>query len=74
MEQLQERLVEGIAQEVRERADTFDVGVTATGVHLCMAARGIRTDAPMTSSALYGRFREDPRTRSEFLALAARAA
>ncbi len=68
--QLQERLVEAIAQDVQTRTSTADVAVTASGVHLCMVARGVRTEGVMTSSAMYGRFRTQEATRAEFLSLA----
>lgn len=65
----QEDLVERIADEVQEVAGTGDVAVTASGVHLCMAARGIRTPATMTTSVNRGKFREHGETRAEFFAL-----
>jgi GTP cyclohydrolase I len=39
--------------------------------HLCMSMRGVRANGASTvTSALKGLVRDDPRTRSEFLALA----
>lgn len=67
--QLQERLVDGIAAEVKARARSSSVAVVARGVHLCMVMRGIRTPAVMTSSAMHGAFRENPVARQEFMAL-----
>lgn len=67
--QLQERLVHGIADEIAELTASPHVGVLAHGVHLCMAMRGVRTDAVMVTSVLRGNFRDDARTRAEFMAL-----
>jgi GTP cyclohydrolase I len=68
--QVQERLVEGIAAEVASVTGSPDVGVVASGEHLCMTMRGVRCPATMVSSALHGRIRQDPALRAEFMALA----
>lgn len=68
--QLQERLVEEIAQEVCRLTGTEDVAVLAQGRHLCMEARGIRTPGLMTSSVMLGAFRSRHEARMEFLTLA----
>jgi GTP cyclohydrolase IA len=70
--QVQERLVQDIARELSRLAGTPDVAVLGTGVHLCMAMRGVCSDAPMTTSVMLGRFRENVPTRDEFLRLAGR--
>lgn len=67
--QVQERLVDDIAGDVRRLARTTSVAVVGRGVHLCMLMRGVRTHATMTSSALTGAFRENPVARQEFMAL-----
>lgn len=68
--QTQERLAQQIANELQRKAGTDDVAVVvANGMHLCMMMRGVRTAASMTSSVLYGAFREDPKTREEFFSL-----
>ena len=64
--QLQERLVNDIAKEIQELTGSPDVAVLATGTHLCMVMRGIKTGANMTTSVLFGKFREDP---TEYLSL-----
>lgn len=69
--QVQERLVEQIADDVSLIAATPDVAVLARGEHLCMVMRGIQTPAIMTSSAMRGAFKENATTRAEFLRLAA---
>lgn len=67
--QVQERLVEEIALEVKELAQTDDIAVLAEGEHLCMTMRGIQTPAKMISSVMWGVFREEDSARAEFLAL-----
>lgn len=70
----QEQLVADIADQIEKVTGTSDVAVTASGLHLCMAMRGIRTPATMTTSVTRGLFREDERTRSEWLGLLSRTA
>lgn len=68
--QIQERLTQQIAESMQENLNPLGVGVVVQATHTCMAMRGIRVTAPMITSSLLGRVREDPRTRAEFLALA----
>ena len=70
----QEQLVADIADRVEKVTQTSDVAVTASGVHLCMAMRGIRTPATMTTSVARGAFRDRPETRAEWLTLVGRSA
>lgn len=65
----QEHLVASIADKIEEATGSDDVAVTASGLHLCMAMRGIRTPATMTTSVARGRFREDQATRAEWFNL-----
>jgi GTP cyclohydrolase IA len=65
----QEQLVADIADQIEKVTGTSDVAVTASGLHLCMAMRGVRTPATMTTSVTRGLFREDGRTRDEWLGL-----
>src|SRR5215470_3311063 len=67
--QIQERLGVQIADEVSRIAGTEDVAVVIQGEHLCMSARGIRTQGLMTSSVMRGVFRDEYQTRMEFLHL-----
>lgn len=67
--QLQERLCHQIADEVTQIVGTEDVAVLASGQHLCMAMRGIRTPGTMTSSVMRGVFRSSSEARMEFLTL-----
>ena len=68
----QEALCAAIADRVQEVTGTDSVAVTAHGLHLCMAMRGIRTPATMTTSVTRGVFREDPAARTEWLNILAR--
>ncbi|WTI18382.1 GTP cyclohydrolase I [Streptomyces sp. NBC_00820] len=65
--QVQERLTSDIADAVEKFTASPDVAVLCRGEHLCMAMRGIRTPATMTTVAWRGAF-EDPAARAEFLA------
>ena len=68
----QEALCAAIADRVQEVTGSESVAVTANGLHLCMAMRGIRTPATMTTSVTRGVFREDPAARTEWLNILAR--
>lgn len=68
--QVQERLVEGIADDVQAQTGSENVAVLAQGVHTCMVMRGIKTPGTMTSSAMRGSFRHNDAARAEFLRLA----
>jgi GTP cyclohydrolase I len=69
--QVQERLTEQIAQAIEEVLAPRGVGVVIECEHLCMMMRGVEKQNSRTiTSALRGVFREDHRTREEFLSLA----
>jgi GTP cyclohydrolase I len=69
--QVQERLTEQIALAVEEVLHPLGVGVVIEAYHLCMMMRGVEKQNSRTiTSALRGVFRDDARTREEFLALA----
>ena len=71
--QVQERLTDEIADAVEEVLAPRGVGVVLECEHLCMMMRGVEKQNSRTiSSALRGCFRDDPRTRDEFLRLAVR--
>jgi GTP cyclohydrolase I len=68
--QTQERLTQRIADRLRTELRPRGVGVVVEAEHTCMSLRGARTPgAHTTTSALFGRLRDDPRSRAEFLAL-----
>jgi GTP cyclohydrolase I len=69
--QVQERLGEQIANAIDDVLKPKGVGVVIEAVHLCMMMRGVEKQSSRTiTSSLRGQFRDDPKTRSEFLRLA----
>lgn len=68
--QVQERLTDQVADAIMDVLHPQGVGVVIDCVHLCMAMRGVEKQNSRTvTSALRGGFRDDPRTRDEFLRL-----
>ena len=68
--QTQERLTKRIADHLQGALQPRGVGVVIEAEHTCMSLRGARAaGARTTTSALFGRLRDDPRSRAEFLAL-----
>lgn len=68
--QVQERLTKEIATAMAEVTGAQGVGVIIEAKHLCMMMRGVeKQNSIMTTSVMLGVFREDRRTRSEFLSL-----
>ncbi len=68
--QIQERLTDQIADAVMEVLKPQGVGVVIDAAHLCMMMRGVEKQNSRTvTSAVRGVFRDDPRTRAEFLQL-----
>jgi GTP cyclohydrolase I len=69
--QVQERLTEQVATAVQDVLAPKGVGVVIEAVHLCMMMRGVQKQNSQTvTSAVRGIFRNDARTREEFLTLA----
>ena len=69
--QVQERLTGQIADAVMEVLNPRGVGVVIEAMHLCMMMRGVEKQNSKTiTSALLGSFRDDAKTRDEFLRLA----
>jgi GTP cyclohydrolase IA len=68
--QVQERMTKQIATWLDEQLQPRGVGVVLEASHSCMTLRGVHARGSTTvTSAMLGRLRDDPRTRSEFLAL-----
>ncbi len=68
--QIQERLTSQIAETLSEKVDPLGVAVVMDATHLCMSMRGVeKQNSFATTSAMLGVFREDARTRMEFLEL-----
>jgi GTP cyclohydrolase I len=69
--QVQERLTEQIAEGLCSVLQPIGVGVVIEAYHLCMMMRGVQKQNSKTiTSALRGVFRDDAKTRDEFLRLA----
>lgn len=68
--QLQERLVESVAVELKDILGHENVAVIGSGRHSCMYMRGIKTDGLVFSSSMNGVFLSEASARSEFLQFA----
>lgn len=70
--QVQERMTTQIAETLMRHLQPAGVAVVTEARHLCMMMRGVeKQNTVVKSSALYGVFREDLRTREEFMMLIA---
>ena len=70
--QVQERLTTEIAQCINNIVKPDGVAVVIDAVHLCMSMRGVeKQNSYTTTSSMLGCFKDDARTRSEFLSLLA---
>jgi len=68
--QVQERMTQEIASTLMELIKAEGVGVVVEAQHLCMMMRGVeKQNSFAITSAMLGSFRDDPRTRLEFLEL-----
>jgi len=69
--QVQERLTDQIASAIMDVLKPAGVGVVIEAAHFCMMMRGVEKQNSRTvTSALRGIFRDDSKTRDEFLRLA----
>jgi GTP cyclohydrolase I len=70
--QIQERMTTQIAESLQDAVKPLGVAVVIEGFHLCMAMRGVeKQNCWCVTSAMLGAFRNDPKTRSEFMNLIA---
>jgi len=68
--QIQENLTTEIAKCLMDCLEPDGVAVVVEAKHLCMMMRGVeKQNSVMKTSCLLGSFKEDARTRSEFLSL-----
>ncbi|KAL4692674.1 hypothetical protein H8959_016484 [Pygathrix nigripes] len=66
----QERLTKQIAVAITEALRPAGVGVVVEATHMCMVMRGVqKMNSKTVTSTMLGVFREDPKTREEFLTL-----
>ena len=71
--QVQERLTRQVADWLDDHLRPVGVGVVVEAEHTCMTLRGVHATGSHTiTSTLLGSLRDDPRSRSEFLALTGR--
>lgn len=72
--QVQEKLTAQIATCIQEVLKPKGVGVVIEAAHQCMTTRGVhKTGVSMVTSQMLGAFRDDARTRTEFLTNVGRA-
>ena len=68
--QVQERLTDQVAEALCRVLDPLGVGVVIEAYHLCMMMRGVeKQNSKTVTSSLRGAFRDDAKTRDEFLRL-----
>ena len=68
--QIQERLTQQVAETIQEAIEPVGVGVICEAQHLCMMMRGVEKQHSSTiTSAMLGAFRDNRKTREEFLSL-----
>src|ERR671928_1002777 len=68
--QVQERLTSQIAETIAAKISPLGVAVVMEATHLCMSMRGVeKQNSFAVTSAMHGAFRDNARTRMEFLEL-----
>jgi GTP cyclohydrolase I len=66
--QVQERMTKQIAELLDEVLEPQGVAVVIEGAHMCSMMRGVKKEhARMVTSAMLGNFKENPKTRNEFM-------
>jgi GTP cyclohydrolase I len=66
--QVQERMTQQIADTLREVLKPIGVAVVVEGSHMCAMMRGVKKEhSRMITSALRGSFKDNDKTRAEFL-------
>lgn len=66
--QVQERLTQQVLVALQTLLETDDVAITIDATHYCVKSRGVMdTSSSTQTTALGGQFKEDHRTRAEFL-------
>jgi len=68
--QVQERMTQEIGETINEYLQPLGVAVVAEAYHLCMMMRGVEKQSSSTiTSAMFGAFEKNSKTRTEFLDL-----
>jgi GTP cyclohydrolase IA len=71
--QVQERLTTQIANTIAEQLEPAGVAVVLEAEHLCMRMRGVeKQNSRVVTSAMHGVFRDQQKTREEFMTLIGR--
>jgi len=66
--QIQEKMTIEIAETINKAINPLGVAVVIEAIHLCSVMRGVRKPrSKMITSAMLGAFKNDARTREEFL-------
>jgi len=63
-------LVKEILDEIERIAQPKGIALVMEGEHLCKSMRGVKKKGKMTTTDLRGCFREDAKTREEFISWA----
>ncbi len=67
--QIQEQMTSQIANFIQETLEPQGVAVVVEGAHMCAMMRGVKkANTKMTTSRMLGAFRDNEKTRAEFLA------
>ena len=68
--QVQERLTAQIAEAIDTAVNPHGVAVTIEATHLCTVMRGVeKQNSVAITNAMLGKFKTDPKSRSEFLSM-----
>ncbi|AFH49049.1 GTP cyclohydrolase I [Ignavibacterium album JCM 16511] len=68
--QVQERMTQQIADTLEKYLQPVGVAVVSEAYHMCMMMRGVeKQNSSATTSAMHGVFKEDAKTRNEFINL-----
>jgi GTP cyclohydrolase I len=67
--QVQERLTEQIAAELKQVLRTDDVAVLIEAEHMCVKLRGVKDEDSLTTTVHYSGIFSEPQARAEFLSL-----
>lgn len=69
---IQEMYTKELADIIRDGLNPVGVGVSVIGQHGCMQSRGVKQQANVTTSVLYGAIKDKPEARAEFYSLVER--
>lgn len=68
--QVQERMTQQIADTLEKYLQPIGVAVVSEAFHMCMMMRGVeKQNSSATTSAMHGVFKDDAKTRNEFINL-----